>query len=406
VGVRTKRYKVKIFVLSAVYASLAGSVYAYYLTFISPKTFDIFFSIELVTMVIVGGMGSIWGVLFGTIFLTSLPNVLHFFDEYKDMFYGLILVVILVFLPQGVVVAIRERWLARSGPSAPEAIEFRHEPRSLRLAVDLPRSWNSKSAPPSATAKEPILSARNVSIRFGGLMALAQVSFEIPRGEVTSLIGPNGAGKTTMINVISGTYSPETGNIFFEGRDITNQRPYRMAEMGLTRTFQTIQVFENMTVLENVMVGLHAQTRNEFTYSMFHLPGFRKEENRIEQRAWEVLRFFDLEDKRLLPASSLSYGQQKRVEMARALATHPRLVLLDEPVAGLNMTESLEIAQLIARIRDQGVTVLLVEHDMNLVMSVSDNIIVLNYGRKIAEGDPQVVQKDEQVLSAYLGSVA
>ncbi|MBM3302494.1 MAG: ATP-binding cassette domain-containing protein, partial [Deltaproteobacteria bacterium] len=286
-GVKTKRYKVKIFVLSAVYASFAGSVYAHYLTFISPKTFDIFFSVELVTMVIVGGMGSIWGVLFGTIFLTSLPNVLHLFDEYKDIFYGLILVVILIFLPEGVVVAIRRHWLTRRrAQEAGGAVELAGERRPSGTAVELFRPLSVKPAARATTLREPILRVNNVSIRFGGLMALVQVSFEVPRGEVTSLIGPNGAGKTTMINVISGTYKPQSGEIFFEGGEITNQPPYRMAEMGLTRTFQNIQVFENMTVLENVMVGLHAQTGNEFVHSMFHLPGFRSEENRIEQRAW------------------------------------------------------------------------------------------------------------------------
>ena len=206
-----------------------------------------------------------------------------------------------------------------------------------------------------------------------------------------------------MINVIAGAYRPHSGAVMFQGEDVTGERSYAMAARGLTRTFQNIQVFAHMTVLENVMVGLHARTKKEFIVSLFHLPGLKKEEAGIRRRAWEVLRFFGLEDRAQRPASSLSYGEQKRIEMARALVSHPELLLLDEPVAGLNVTETNEIAELIGKIRDQGVSVLLVEHDMNMVMGISDKIVVLNYGRKIAEGSPCEIQKNDEVLAAYLG---
>jgi branched-chain amino acid transport system permease protein len=398
-GVRTDRYKVKVFVLSALYASLAGSLYAHYLTFISPKTFDIFFSVELVTMVIVGGMGNVWGALFGAIFLTSLPNVLHLFDEYKDIFYGLILVIILIFLPEGVVVAVRNRLMAgRRRPENASHLEVRNE-TDEEPRVSFPRV--SEAATQANCA--PVLCVKDVSINFGGITALADVSFDLPRGKVTALIGPNGAGKTTMINVISGNHIQNRGEVSFAGANVTGRRPYSMAEMGLARTFQNNQVFENMTVLENVMVGLHSRTRNEFLFSLFHLPGFKQEEQEIEWRSWEVLRFFDLETKAHRLASSLSFGEQKRIEMARALASRPTLLLLDEPVAGLNMTETARMAELIKDIRLQGISVLLVEHDMNLVMGISDKIVVLNYGRKIAEGHPQDIQQNGQVVAAYLG---
>jgi branched-chain amino acid transport system permease protein len=403
VGVPTKTYKVKTFVLSAIYASLAGSLYAHYLTFISPKTFDIFFSIELVTMVIVGGMGSIWGVLFGTVFLTTLPNVLHFFDEYKDIFYGLILVLILIFLPEGVVVALREKWRAKKLVATGDTLQAVPQQQAVEPVAG--ESW-LRTDPSMPVSAAPILSMRKVTMSFGGLMALANVSFDLRDGSITALIGPNGAGKTTMINIISGVYRPHHGGILFAGKEIIGLRPYHLAEKGLTRTFQNVQVFDNMTVLENVMVGLHARTRNEFVHSMCHLPGFAREERKIRQRAWEVLTFFNLEDRADWPAYSLPFGQQKRLEIARAFAPHPRILLLDEPVAGLNMTESQEMAQLILKIRSQGISVLLVEHDMNVVMGISDEVVVLNYGRKIAEGHPQEIQKDKEVLSAYLGSVA
>jgi branched-chain amino acid transport system permease protein len=403
VGVPTKTYKVKTFVLSAIYASLAGSLYAHYLTFISPKTFDIFFSIELVTMVIVGGMGSIWGVLFGTVFLTTLPNVLHFFDEYKDIFYGLILVLILIFLPQGVVVALREKWRTKKLAATGDKLQAAPQQQAVQPVAG--ESW-LRTDPSMAVSAAPILSVRKVTMSFGGLMALANVSFDLHDGAITALIGPNGAGKTTMINIISGVYRPYRGGILFARREIVGLRPYHLAEQGLTRTFQNVQVFDNMTVLENIMVGLHARTRNEFVHSMCHLPGFAREERKIRQKAWEVLAFFNLEDRADWPAYSLPFGQQKRLEIARAFAPHPRVLLLDEPVAGLNMTESREMAQLILKIRSHRISVLLVEHDMNVVMGISDQVVVLNYGRKIAEGHPQEIQKDKDVLSAYLGSVA
>lgn len=407
-GVRTEAYKVKIFVLSAVYASVAGSLYAYYLSFVSPKTFDIFFSVELVTMVIVGGMGNIWGVLFGTAFLTSLPNVLHAFDEYKDVFYGLILVVILIFLPQGVGGMIRDQWRTRR---ADKGIPGVSDGTKEEAASGVPRTsaimTGSSQDPRSAVAPvAPILRVDKITMSFGGLMALGQVSFDLTEGAVTALIGPNGSGKTTMINIISGIYRPRQGTIFFREQPIAGLRAYRISKMGLTRTFQNVQVFDTMTVLENVMAGMHAVTRGEFCASMLHLPSVKREEKEIEQKAWEALAFFNLDDRAHWPASSLSFGQQKRLEMARALVCDPKLVLLDEPVAGLNMSESLEMARHIVRLRSQGVSVLLVEHDMNLVMGISDLVVVLNYGRKIAEGRPRDVQRNEEVLSAYLGRVA
>jgi branched-chain amino acid transport system permease protein len=403
-GVKTETYKVKVFVLSALYASVAGSLYAHYLTFVSPKTFDIFFSVELVTMVIVGGMGSIWGSVFGALFLTPLPNVLHLFDEYKDIFFGLILVVVMVFVPQGIAVAIRQKWFSRSVTEV-----------ARRGAEDGARPLTAatiKSAAPGPTPggmavsprlEAPILEVKGISVGFGGVDALSFVSFEVPKGSITALIGPNGAGKTTLINVISGVVQPSTGEVFFAGRRLTRPRPYLMAAIGVTRTFQNIQLFGNMTVLENVMVGLHAQTKNEMISSLFHLPGFRREEQEIEAAAWELLCLFNLESKGRWLASSLSYGEMKRTDIARALISGPAAVLLDEPVAGLNMTETQEVARLIETIRSQGISVLLVEHDMNLVMGISDKIVVLNYGSLIAEGGPEEVQRDEKVLAAYLG---
>jgi branched-chain amino acid transport system permease protein len=471
-GVKTEAYKVKVFVLSALYASVAGSLYAHYLTFVSPKTFDIFFSVELVTMVIVGGMGSVWGALFGTSLLTSLPNVLHVFDEYKDVFYGLILVGILIFLPQGVVVGLRQLWLSRGSvtvdgektveselpSSTPGSLTSQPSVKSAQMSgavsdnvPKLPPSsvegmdpkgppWNGKAEeatktmeagsfsaqaecvrvpgtspnplpcrlPPGPCRAEPtegspILSARNVTISFGGILALAKVSFAMVRGGVTALIGPNGAGKTTMINVISGMYSPHKGSVLLEGIDVTGRAAHSMAARGLTRTFQNVQIFDNMSVLENVMVGLHALTTRGFVHSLTHPPGFRKGEQAIEERAWEALEFFGLERRANLSAGDLSFGEQKRIEMARALVSEPAVVLLDEPVAGLNMTETNEIAALIGKVRSRGISVLLVEHDMNLVMAISDKVVVLNYGRKIAEGNPEQIQKDDEVRAAYLG---
>jgi branched-chain amino acid transport system ATP-binding protein len=249
----------------------------------------------------------------------------------------------------------------------------------------------------------PLLEVSDLSLRFGGLQALEGVGFSADAGEITSLIGPNGAGKTSALNCITGVLHPAGGKVVLAGRDVTGLAAHRFARLGLVRTFQNLRIFTRMNVLENIMVGLHGTTGREFLSAMLRLPGFRTQESTMRERAWESLERFGLDGVAYRPAGQLSYGDQKRLELARAMVSNPRLVLLDEPVAGLNPAETEMVGRLILEIRGQGVGVVLVEHDMSLVMRVSDKVVVLSGGRKISDGTPSEIQSDPEVVSTYLG---
>ncbi len=248
-----------------------------------------------------------------------------------------------------------------------------------------------------------LLEVSGLSKRFGGLHAVKDVSFRVERGMIKALIGPNGAGKTTLFNLVSGFLPPDAGTVTFKGEPIQARPPHRIAALGLSRTFQHIRLFAHMTVLENVMVGRHVRSRAGFVAGMFHLPWTWREEREVERGAREALEFLGMADLSGADATSLSYGQQRAVELARALAAEPELLLLDEPAAGLNMRETVELAKLIGRIRERGVTVLIVEHDMGLVMNVSDEVLVLSYGETIADAPPRAVQRHPEVVRVYLG---
>ena len=248
-----------------------------------------------------------------------------------------------------------------------------------------------------------LLEVSALSKRFGGVHAVNDVSFHVRKGMIKAIIGPNGAGKTTLFNMVSGFVAPDRGVVSFDGEAIQGRPPHRVAARGISRTFQHIKLFAQMTALENVMVGRHLRTRAGFVSGMLRLPWTRREDGASRERALELMELLGIAALADVEATSLAYGQQRAVELARALASEPQLVLLDEPAAGLNMRETADLAKLIARIRDRGVTVLLVEHDMSLVMSISDEVAVLSYGEKIADADPRSVQRDPQVVKVYLG---
>jgi branched-chain amino acid transport system ATP-binding protein len=249
-----------------------------------------------------------------------------------------------------------------------------------------------------------LLVAEGVRKEFGGLVAVNDIDFVIPAGAIVSLIGPNGAGKTTFFNMLTGVYTPTAGRIVFDETDVTGKPPHAITQRGIGRTFQNIRLFEHMTALENVLVGMHARLKGGIVQSILGTPGVRREERRAHERARELLRFSGLRGRDNQLARNLPYGDQRRLEVARALATEPKLLLLDEPTAGMNPQETASFTDFVAKLReDQGLTVLLIEHDMKVVMEVSDRVTVLDYGEKIAEGAPKEIQRNERVIEAYLG---
>lgn len=373
-GINIFSTKVIAFGLSAVLGGIGGGLFAGAFAYISPDQFSFAESIVLLTMALLGGVQSPFGALVGTGLLVMLPEWLRFLQRIYLAVYGGAVILIMVFLPDGLYGLVAKRFVrVRSvdGDVAP-----------------LPLLSQTGGA-----TDEPVLQITGLAKHFGGLKALDGVDITVRRGTVHALIGPNGSGKSTFINVLTGLYRPTAGRIQFAGRDITGFAPHQRTQAGLSRTFQNIRVFRGMTVLENVMVGAERPGND-----VAHHPGL------VVERALAALEFVGRRQDALRPVGDLSYGHQRHVEIARALAGNPATLLLDEPAAGLNMTEKGELGELLRRLKGHGLTILIVDHDMKLVESVADHITVLNFGRRIADGLPQAVLREPDVIAAYLGA--
>jgi branched-chain amino acid transport system permease protein len=415
-GINTPSYKLKTFVLSALLAALAGVFLTHYTSGIGPSEAGAIKSVRYVALAAAGGMANLWGVtVVSTVF--NYLSLRDMFGSYDHAVFGGLLIVIISLAPDGPLQPIG-LWLRKGAAylfcrRKPSPVES-----GARSGADLPRTtMESKSTaaparessphptPASASPISPkvILEVENVRRSFGGLVAVDRVAFKVETGQIKAVIGPNGAGKTTLFNIISGVLRPNLGRITFKGREIAGRPPYYIAQEGVSRTFQNPSLFLKMSVLENVMIGRHRLTRSGYAGSALRLPSQCREERRIREGAMEHLEFLGLSHLAQTSAGSLSFGERRMVELARALATEPELLLLDEPASGLNTREKERLGDIIRKIKARGITLLLVEHDMSLVMDVSDDILVLYHGTPIAEGPPSVVQNDQRVISVYLG---
>lgn len=374
VGVHTLAVKVIAFTLCAALAGIGGALYAAGFAYISPDNFNFARSVEFLTMALLGGVQSPFGAVLGTVLLILLPEWLRFLKNIYLAVYGLAVILIMVFMPEGLwglIKLLRQKF-------APVVLPPLVTAMPLNLDV--------------AGGKGTILAVQSLAKHFGGVKAVDGVELKVERGTVHALIGPNGSGKTTTLNVLNGIYKPTAGSIQVDGEDVTEMRPHDRAARGVGRTFQNIRLFPALTVLENVMVGAQRKG-NPIGVGTAAL----------RARAASALDFVGMADRSHMVVRNLPYGHQRLVEIARALAGHPKLLLLDEPAAGLNQTEKQELVGLLKRLRGHGLTIFLIDHDMGLVEKVSDKITVLNFGKKIAEGTPQEVLRHPEVIAAYLG---
>jgi branched-chain amino acid transport system permease protein len=383
VGVHTLRTKVVAFALSALLGAIGGGLYAAGFAYISPDNFNFARSVEFLTAVLLGGVQSPFGGVIGTVLIVQMPEWLKQLPEamrfIKDVYlavYGIGVILIMVFLPEGIWGLIK---LWRGRFAKPVVTDT-----SGIAPLDFDVSGKNGGV---------LLKLAGLAKHFGGLKAVDGIDLEVQRGTVHALIGPNGSGKTTSLNVVSGIYKPTLGSVMLDGEDVSQAQPHQRAGRGVGRTFQNIRLFATLSALENVMVGAQ-RDRNP-------IPGGNRA---LRARAMSALQFVGLADRAHVIVRNLPYGHQRLVEIARVLAGHPKLLLLDEPAAGLNQTEKMELVELLKRLRGHGLTVFLIDHDMGLVEKVSDRISVLNFGRKIAEGSPQEVLRNPDVIAAYLGT--
>ena len=389
-GINTTYYKLLAFTISAFFAGVAGGLYAHYLSVLDPTNFDFNYSIEILVMVVLGSMGSLTGSVIAAIVLTILPEALRDFASARMLIYSVLLIIMMIFRPSGLmgtrefslwglITQIKRRIFKSGAQGGSEQAEAAEPPRDM-------------------------LEVKDLGIQFGGLKALQGLSFTMNPGEIVGLIGPNGAGKTTVFNLLTAVYQPTTGSIMLEQKSLLGKNTHQITEMGIARTFQNIRLYKELSVIDNVKIGFHDQMNYSTTNAVTRSRFYWKEEALIERQAMELLAVFDLQHLANAKASNLPYGAQRKLEIARALASKPRLLLLDEPAAGMNPTETAELMNTIRLIRDRfQVAILLIEHDMSLVMGICERIIVLDYGQVIAHGTPEEVRNDPKVIGAYLG---
>lgn len=416
-GVRTFTSRLGVFVLAAAFTGLGGIFYAYQVGLVSPTIADFHLSVQFLLMAVIGGLGSVWGAIAGAFFIQwlgeGLRDIIPLFipgasGEVQLVGFGLILVLFIILLPGGlygafvtVVDKITHRFTARK--SAATGTEHQE---TVEHGAELTAVENEELVIPAVSAPLPagevMLEVRDLTKRYGGIVAVDNVSFDVRAGRIIGLIGPNGAGKTTCFNMMSGVLEPSSGTVQFLGETVTGKRPSFAARLGLTRTFQNLQVLSSTTVLGNVYMGRYRLGKAGFIRGLLGLQG--KEQRAHEQRALELLSTMNLGDTANNMAADLPFGQQRMMEVCRALASEPALLLLDEPMAGLSGVERNRLAELMRGLRDAGMTIVIVEHDVSQVMSLADQVVVLDDGALIADGTPDEVQNNPAVIAAYLGT--
>ena len=406
-GIPTTFYKVFAFTLAAFFAGVAGGLFAHKMGSLTPATFDFNKSIDYLVMVVLGGMGSITGSIISAAVLTLLPELLRFLADWRMLIYSLVLILMMLFRPKGLMgtaeFSLVEIWdfCAQRIRKLQAAYRARHPKKTRNVIMpEVPKYEYGN-------LNLPVLETKNLGIRFGGLQAAENVDIRLMDNEIVGLIGPNGAGKTTVFNLLTGVYQPTEGDIVLLGKSIVGKVTHDITANGIARTFQNIRLFKSMTVLENIKVAFQTRMHYSVADGVLRSPKYFKEERGIDLRARELLSVFGMEDVAGTRADSLPYGQQRKLEICRALASNPKVLLLDEPAAGMNPIETQELMETIKIIRSRfSVAILLIEHDMKLVMGICERIYVLNYGRIIASGTPAQISKNPEVVAAYLGSEA